>query len=128
MGFWIYMFFMVLTIPAIMIIFGRIFMKKAPEKINWVFGYRTRRSMMNKDTWAFAHKYIGRLWWICGLVLLPLSVIPMLLLLGKDKAAELSSKIEMSFWENRDEDHTVMRICTSWATRQEDVDRLIGML
>ncbi len=85
MGFWIYMFFMVLTIPAIMIIFGRIFMKKAPEKINWVFGYRTRRSMMNKDTWAFAHKYIGRLWWICGLVLLPLSVIPMLLLLGKDK-------------------------------------------
>ena len=50
------------------------------------------------------------------------------LLLGKDKAAELSSKIEMSFWENRDEDHTVMRICTSWATRQEDVDRLIGML
>ena len=58
MGFWIYMFFMVLTIPAIMIIFGRIFMKKAPEKINWVFGYRTRRSMMNKDTWAFAHKYI----------------------------------------------------------------------
>lgn len=85
MGFWIYMLFMVLTIPAIMIIFGRIFMKKAPEKINWVFGYRTRRSMMNKDTWAFAHKYIGRLWWICGLVLLPLSVIPMLLLLGKDK-------------------------------------------
>lgn len=85
MGFWIYMFFMVLTIPAIMIIFGRIFMKKAPEKINWAFGYRTRRSMMNKDTWAFAHKYIGRLWWICGLVLLPLSVIPMLLLLGKDK-------------------------------------------
>ena len=50
------------------------------------------------------------------------------LLLGKDKAAELSSKIEMSFWENRDEGHTVMRICTSWATRQEDVDRLIGML
>lgn len=85
MGFWIYMFFMVLTIPAIMIIFGRIFMKKAPEKINWVFGYRTRRSMMNKDTWTFAHKYIGRLWWICGLVLLPLSVLPMLLLLGKDK-------------------------------------------
>ena len=85
MGFWIYMFFMVLTIPAIMIIFGRIFMKKAPEKINWVFGYRTKRSMMNKDTWAFAHKYIGRLWWICGLVLVPLSVIPMLLLLGKDK-------------------------------------------
>ena len=40
---------------------------------------------MNEDTWAFAHKYIGRLWWICGLVLLPLSVIPLLLLSGKDK-------------------------------------------
>ncbi|MCR5004515.1 MAG: SdpI family protein [Clostridiales bacterium] len=85
MGFWIFMLCMVLMIPVIMIVFGWIFMKKAPGKVNWVFGYKTKRSMTNEDTWAFAHKYIGRLWWICGLVLLPLSVIPMLLLSGKDK-------------------------------------------
>lgn len=85
MGFWIFMLFMVLQIPAIMIIFGWLFMKKAPDKVNWILGYKTKRSMLNQDTWAFAHKYIGKLWWVCGLVLLPLSLIPMLLLLGKDK-------------------------------------------
>ena len=85
MGFWIFMLCMVLMIPVIMIVFGWIFMKKAPGKVNWVFGSKTKRSMTNEDTWAFAHKYIGRLWWICGFVLLPLSVIPMLLLSGKDK-------------------------------------------
>ena len=85
MGFWVFMLCMVLLIPVIMIVFGWIFMKKAPDKVNWAFGYKTKRSMMNEDTWAFAHKYIGRLWWICGLVLLPLSVIPLLLLSGKDE-------------------------------------------
>ena len=85
MGFWVFMLCMVLLIPVIMIVFGWIFMKKAPDKVNWGLGYKTKRSMMNEDTWAFAHKYIGRLWWICGLVLLPLSVIPLLLLSGKDK-------------------------------------------
>ena len=85
MGFWVFMLCMVLLIPVIMIVFGWIFMKKAPDKVNWALGYKTKRSMLNEDTWAFAHKYIGRLWWICGLVLLPLSVIPLLLLSGKDK-------------------------------------------
>jgi threonine aldolase len=34
----------------------------------------------------------------------------------------------MSFWENIDETHTIMRIATSWATRPEDVERLIACL
>ena len=50
------------------------------------------------------------------------------LLLEKEKAAELSELIEMSFWENIGEACTVMRIATSWATQAEDVDRLIGLL
>ena len=48
--------------------------------------------------------------------------------LEKEKAAALSEKVEMGFWENLDENHTVMRIATSWATRQQDVDRLISLL
>lgn len=43
-------------------------------------------SMKNKDTWEFAHKYCGKLWFRCGLVLLPLSVIPLLFVLNKDIA------------------------------------------
>ena len=48
--------------------------------------------------------------------------------LEKEQATRLSEKIEMSFWENTDDGHTIMRIATSWATRKEDVDRLIEAL
>ena len=48
--------------------------------------------------------------------------------LEKEQAAALSEKIEMSFWENVDETHTIMRIVTSWATQAEEVERLIACL
>ncbi len=84
MGFWFFMLVMALLIPVTMLGVGWLFMKKAPKDIDYVFGYRTRRSMKNEATWAFAHRYIGRLWFICGLILLPIAVIPMLLVIGKD--------------------------------------------
>ncbi len=59
-------------------------MKKAPDSINPVFGYRTTMSMKNRDTWEFAHQYCGKLWWILGITLLPITIIPFLFLLGKD--------------------------------------------
>lgn len=49
-----------------------------------MFGYRTTRSIKNKNTWNFAHKYIGRLWKILALIMLPLSVIVMFFVLGSD--------------------------------------------
>ena len=85
MGFWIYMLIVNLLIPFTMIGFGKYFIKKAPEKINGVFGYRTSMSMKNKDTWEFAHKYCGKIWYICGLILLPMTAVCMLLLIGEDK-------------------------------------------
>ena len=48
--------------------------------------------------------------------------------LEKQQLAVLSDKVELGFWENLDENRIVMRIATSWATRQEDVDRLIACL
>ena len=48
--------------------------------------------------------------------------------LEKQQLAVLSEKVELGFWENLDENRIVMRIATSWATRQEDVDRLIACL
>lgn len=83
MGFWIFMLFMNLLIPLTMIGFGRLFMTKAPKNINAVFGYRTTMSMKNQDTWEFAHKYFGKLWFKCGLVLLPLSVVPLIFVINK---------------------------------------------
>ena len=84
MGFWIYMFIMDLLLPFTMIGFGRHFMKNAPKTINGVFGYRTSMSMKNKETWEFAHKYCGKIWYICGLSALPITVIFMLLVIGKN--------------------------------------------
>ena len=85
MGFWIFMLIMDLLIPFTMIGFGYIFLKKAPKNINTLFGYRTTMSMKNKDTWEFAHKYCGKLWYVWGMILLFLTVIPMLWVLGKSE-------------------------------------------
>ena len=85
MGFWIFMLIMDLLLPFTMIGFGRYFMKKAPKEINSVFGYRTSMSMKNKDTWEFDHKYCGKVWYVCGMVMLPITVIFMLLVIGKNE-------------------------------------------
>ena len=81
--FWIFMLFMDLLIPLTMIGFGKIFLNKMPKNINAAFGYRTTMSMKNKDTWEFAHKYCGKIWYLCGWVMLPLSVIPLLFVLNR---------------------------------------------
>ena len=82
MGFWIYMLIIDLLLPFTMIGFGKYFLKIAPKNINIVFGYRTSMSMKNKDTWIFAHKYCGKIWFISGLIMLPLSVVVMMLVIG----------------------------------------------
>lgn len=83
MGFWIFMLIIDLLIPVTMIGYGRSFWKKAPKEINAVYGYRTSMSMKNRDTWVFAHNYFGKLWYIGGLILLPISVIPMICFIGR---------------------------------------------
>lgn len=70
MWFWWFMFACDLIIPIIMIIAGRLMWKHCPKNINYIFGYRTTRSMKNIDTWKFAHEFCGRLWWRIGLIML----------------------------------------------------------
>lgn len=40
--------------------------------------------MKSQDSWDFAHQYVGRIWFIMGLVCIPLSLLPMVLVLGKE--------------------------------------------
>ena len=82
-GFWFFMLLMDLLIPSIMIGSGRLFITSPPKEINNSFGYKTSMSMKNKDTWEFAHKLCGKLWFIGGLILLPLSILPLIPMLGK---------------------------------------------
>ena len=72
------MLFCVTLVPLSMIIFGKIFSKKSPKEINMYVGYRTSMSMKNMDTWNFAHNYSGKLWYLMGMALLPVSILIML--------------------------------------------------
>lgn len=46
-------------------------------------------------------------------------------ILSNAQYEELSKKYLFSFWQRVDEEHTAVRICTSWATKSENVDCLI---
>ena len=85
MGVWIFMLAMGLLFPVVMILFGTMSMKSAPKKIYYIFGYRTDMSMKNRETWEFAHKYFGKLWFRLGLLLIPITVIPMLFAIGNSE-------------------------------------------
>lgn len=85
MGFWIFMMVINLILPITMIGLGRYYSYKAPKNINWVYGYRTPMSTKNKETWEFAHKYFGKLWYKFGIILLPVSIVAMLFVLGKSE-------------------------------------------
>lgn len=78
MAFFIAMFCCNLLIPLVMVIGGYFIHKNPPRKINHTFGYRTKMSRINQDTWRFAHQYCGRLWMKVGAVLLIASVLTQL--------------------------------------------------
>lgn len=86
MFFWIFMFSCNLLIPLVIIIFGWVMLKHPPKKINGVYGYRTSMSMKNQDTWDFAHKVCGRLWWKIGWAMLLLSAVVQLPFINGDNS------------------------------------------
>lgn len=50
------------------------------------------------------------------------------IVLENKKLEELSKEVATGFWERVDNDHTVVRFASSWATTEEDVDKLIELL
>ncbi|MEE1315307.1 MAG: SdpI family protein [Faecalimonas sp.] len=75
MWFWWFMLICDSLTPLIMILCGRGMWKHCPQKINSGYGYRTKMSMKNMDTWKFAHEYAGKLWWRVGWITLVLSLL-----------------------------------------------------
>lgn len=85
MVFWIFMLICVLLLPLAMIVEGIVYFKGGGhEKINDTFGYRTKLSMRNQDTWDFAQKNFGKMFLITGVIILLPSAIPMLFVIGSD--------------------------------------------
>lgn len=48
--------------------------------------------------------------------------------LDQEQLNKLNARVSFSIWEKLDENHTVVRFATSWATREEDVEALIQLL
>ena len=49
-------------------------------------------------------------------------------ILTDQQMEKIGQTIRFSFWERLDEDHSVVRFATSWATRPEDIDALMDTL
>ena len=49
-------------------------------------------------------------------------------LLENDRMEQIEKEVSVSFWERYDEDHTVVRFATSWATREADLEHLWEIL
>lgn len=50
------------------------------------------------------------------------------IVLENARMRELQDKVVFDFWEKYDENHTVVRFATSWATSETDVEKLISIL
>ena len=48
-------------------------------------------------------------------------------ILENRKMTELKKEVKFSFWEKYDENHTVVRFATSWATKKEEIDQLLDL-
>ena len=49
-------------------------------------------------------------------------------ILNNKKIKELENKVTFTFWEKYDETSQVIRFVTSWATKEEDIDKMIELL
>ncbi len=45
-----------------------------------------------------------------------------------EKLAALKQEVDFSFWEKIDDDHTAIRLVTSWATTEEEIAALKAVL
>lgn len=50
------------------------------------------------------------------------------IILENNQLKELEKEVVMSFWEKYDENHTVVRLATSWSTTDEDMEALRAVL
>lgn len=50
------------------------------------------------------------------------------LVLENGRMEELKREVSFSFWEKKDESHTVVRFATSWSTTDEDLDKLEALI
>ena len=81
MKLWIVMLLSSLLIPATICIAGWYYRGHTPKSKR--SGYRTSRSLRSDETWAFAHRLLGKYWLRMGIPMLAVSIVIMLAVSGK---------------------------------------------
>lgn len=64
-----------MIVPFCMLGIGFLWIKHPPTSPNWIYGYRTKRSMENQITWDLAQSYQAKIWRWTGGGLLILAII-----------------------------------------------------
>lgn len=72
-------------IPLLLIVIGKIFDKYPSKEPNIAIGFRTKLSMMNKETWDYAQRLFPKVWISLGRIMLPFSLSILFLLYSEDK-------------------------------------------
>lgn len=87
MGTWIIIVITYILIPALMTGAGWMIWKHSPKNINAIYGYRTRMSSLNQNTWRFAQEYAGRLWVRWGIRMMPVSILLLMIFAASGETA-----------------------------------------
>ena len=64
-----------LTTGLILFIISLITIRFPPKKINSTYGYRTKASMRNQQTWEEANRYSSKLMLLCGGILTAIGLL-----------------------------------------------------
>ena len=58
----LFMIYVIFIVPLLLLLTGLFMYKYPPNKINRIIGYRTCKSMKNKEMWDLANRYCGKVW------------------------------------------------------------------
>lgn len=73
---WINPWVIILVTTGVLIaIFGYVFLKFPPKRINWFYGYRTSSSMKSQERWDFAQGHSAREMIRTGLLMVPAGLL-----------------------------------------------------
>ena len=95
MEIWWIMLFMVLIVPVLMILSGKLMQNKFSVSSDHSKGFRSELACRNHETWGFANRYCGRLCFNYGIVLLAVSLAGHLLVYSRSVSAQLITDIAM---------------------------------
>ena len=85
------LFLMPLLVGTIFAFVGYIMLKFPPKNINYLYGYRTKRSMKTKEIQDFVQVYSSKLMIYCGLGLVTISVFGLLFNVNEEKGVLIST-------------------------------------